>query len=171
MDSVIRRTANDKIDILVAGRSNFPLAVRRYNEPGQIHYGPGGDDLKRGKSARYLLLIYADEKLLEDLPEEEQGRMTAAHRRYAQDLVAAGKLGGGQALEPTSTATTVRVKEGDVALVADGPYAETKEQLGGFYIIDATDLDEAIDWAKKVPEPDGWIEIRPMVETPETPPS
>ena len=85
----------------------------------------------------------------------------AGHMQLAQDLVAAGIAFSGERLKPAATATTVKFDAGAVTL-HDGPFAETHEELGGFYIIDVASLDEAIDWAKRIPVPKGGIEVRPV---------
>jgi hypothetical protein len=85
----------------------------------------------------------------------------AGHMQLAQDLVAAGIPFSGERLKPAATATTVRFDAGAVSL-HDGPFAETHEELGGFYIIDVASLDEAINWAKRIPVPKGGIEVRPI---------
>jgi hypothetical protein len=85
----------------------------------------------------------------------------AGHMQLAQDLVAAGIAFSGERLKPAATATTVRFDAGAVTL-HDGPFAETHEELGGFYIIDVASLDEAIAWAKRIPVPKGAIEVRPV---------
>jgi hypothetical protein len=85
----------------------------------------------------------------------------AGHMQLAQDLVAAGIPFSGERLKPGATATTIRFDSG-AATVHDGPFAETHEELGGFYIIDVASLDEAIAWAKRIPVPKGGIEVRPI---------
>lgn len=85
----------------------------------------------------------------------------AGHMKLAEDLVAAGIPFSGERLKPASTATTVRSDNGVVTL-HDGPFAETHEELGGFYIIDVPSLDEALEWAKRIPVPKGGIEVRPV---------
>jgi hypothetical protein len=108
---------------------------------------------------RYLLLICGDEnKLNSDARHEAWGT-------YTQDLVAGNKLRGGERLRPSAAATTVRLNGGS-RLLSDGPYAETKEQLGGFYLIEAKDLDEAVELASKMPhlQDGGAVEIRPIWE-------
>jgi hypothetical protein len=85
----------------------------------------------------------------------------AVHMKLAEDLVAAGVPFSGERLKPAATATTVRFDSGAVSL-HDGPFAETHEELGGFYIIDVASLDEAIAWAKRIPVPKGGIEVRPI---------
>jgi hypothetical protein len=112
---------------------------------------------------RYLLTIYGDESGWNDVgPEESQAIMDAynAFGRAARD---AGVLLGGEGLQPTSTATTVRVR-GDETLTTDGPFAETREQLGGYYLLDSPDLDDAIAWAARIPgAQNGSVEVRPVM--------
>ena len=116
---------------------------------------------------KYLLLIAGRENNLTygDIPEAEASKRTQQWATFTNDLVAANKIRGGERLRPVATATTVRVKDGQ-RLISDGPFAETKEQLGGFYLIDARDLDEAVDWASKMPHlvDGGACEIRPIWE-------
>ena len=113
----------------------------------------------------YLLAIYGDEKAQEELmasPDQFQAVM-GAWFQYDEQLRKAVKVISGNALQPTSTATTVRGKSGQT-ITSDGPFAETKEQLGGYYLIDVKDLDEALEWAAKMPNvPDGGaVEVRPL---------
>lgn len=114
---------------------------------------------------QYALLIYEDERTYHD--EETYKAILEAHGKFSGELGAAGKIRGGAELKGTSTATTVRQRDGQRS-VHDGPWAETAEQLGGFYLIEADDLDEAIAWAKKLPmASNGAIEVRPLGEVPE----
>jgi hypothetical protein len=114
---------------------------------------------------RYLLLIYTPEGD-EQPPEDIANASHAAYAAFTADVHARGLLLAGEALMPTSTATTVRVVDGQ-PVATDGPFAETKEALGGFYLIEARDLDEAIDTAAKIPAAtSGAIEIRPIWELP-----
>jgi hypothetical protein len=111
---------------------------------------------------QYMILIYEDEKQFASLSEAEMNKVFADYMQYSKDLAAAGVLKGGAALQPVATATTVRVRGGKTA-TTDGPFAETKEQLGGYYIIDVPHLDDAIKWAAKCPgAPTGSIEVRPV---------
>ena len=113
---------------------------------------------------RYLCLIYADEEAQGKMTQEEMGAFFGAYEAYTEELQKAGKLLSGEALQPIETATTVQVRNGRT-LTTDGPFAETKEQLGGFYMIEAEDLDEAIAWAAKIPSSAiGSIEVRPIME-------
>ncbi|MBL8522539.1 MAG: YciI family protein [Betaproteobacteria bacterium] len=113
---------------------------------------------------QYMLLIYGDEKAWQNMTEAEIGKVMEAYNAYTNELAASGALRGGSELAPISTATTVRVRNGKT-LTTDGPFAETKEQLGGYYLIDVPNLDEAIKWAAKIPSAlNGSIEIRPQTE-------
>jgi hypothetical protein len=112
---------------------------------------------------RYLLTIYQDESGWATQSPEETGRIMAGYGAFGEELEAAGGHLGGEGLQPTSTATTIRVRDGE-RLVTDGPFAETKEQLGGFYLIECKDLDEAIEWAAKIPgAQQGSVEVRPVM--------
>ena len=113
---------------------------------------------------QYMILIYGDEKnfaMMADKP-EAQKQMYDAFSRYGGDMREAGVLRGGAELKPTHSATTVRVRNGKT-VTTDGPFAETKEQLGGYYLIDVADLDQAVHWAARCPAAvSGSIEVRPM---------
>lgn len=111
---------------------------------------------------RYLLMIHLDEKAMETARKEDAGRIMAAYGAYTAAMKAAGVWIGGERLHPSATATVVRVKD-DKPLVLNGPYAEIKEQLGGYYLIEARDLDDAIAWAARCPgAAAGAIEVRPI---------
>jgi hypothetical protein len=114
---------------------------------------------------RYLLLIYRQES--DDPPPDDVAAAShAAYAAFTADVRARGLFQAGEALAPTTTATTVRVLDGQI-VATDGPFAETKEALGGFYLIDARDLDEAIETAARIPAAsEGAIEIRPIWELP-----
>ncbi len=113
---------------------------------------------------RYICLIYHSEaEQASRTPEEMEANM-GAYWAYTNAITEAGVNLGGDALHPTATATSVRVRNGET-LTTDGPFAETKEQLGGFYMLDCKDLDEAIAWAAKIPDANGGtIEVRPIWE-------
>jgi hypothetical protein len=112
---------------------------------------------------QYLLLINDEEKIWESLPEDERNAMYAEYGRYTEELQTRGLLVGANQLQPSSTATTVSVRDGET-IVTDGPFAETKEVLGGYYLIDVETLDEALEWAAKIPSARyGHIEVRPIV--------
>ena len=112
---------------------------------------------------QYLLLIYDEEKKWGTMPPGERGELTAAYRDFTSSIKTSGHFKGGDALQPTTTATSVRVRDGKT-LTTDGPFAETREQLGGYYLVEAKDLDEAISIAARIPSARfGTIEIRPVV--------
>jgi hypothetical protein len=111
---------------------------------------------------QYMVLIYGDEKEWSGLSEAEMNAAFTAYMQYSKDLGAAGVMRGGASLQPVATATTVRIRGGKQT-TTDGPFAETKEQLGGYYLIEAANLDEAIKWAAKCPgAAHGCVEIRPL---------
>jgi len=112
---------------------------------------------------QYICLIYADEKNQQNMSDAERGAYFQAYGQYTQELKGADAMVAGDALHPVSMATTVRVRDGKT-LTTDGPFAETHEQLGGFYIVEAENLDEAIAWAAKIPtSAHGSIEVRPIM--------
>jgi hypothetical protein len=111
---------------------------------------------------KYLCLIYYDEKKLDTMPESERDVLYAEAYAYYDELVRSGHGIAGDPLESVKTATTVRVQQGK-ASITDGPYVETKEQLGGFILMDALDLDEALQLASKIPPARlGGVEVRPI---------
>jgi hypothetical protein len=113
---------------------------------------------------QYMLLIYEDEAAEEKLPEEERSQSIGGHIALARRLREEGRLVGGDPLQPSSTATCVRVEAGR-AMITDGPYAETKEQLAGFYIVEARDLDQALADAAAIPSAArGVVEVRPVLD-------
>jgi hypothetical protein len=113
---------------------------------------------------KYMLLIYHEERAWDGLSEQERQKIYAEYGQFSQEIVASGHYLGGSELHPCSTATSVRVRDGK-QLAVDGPFAETKEQLGGYYLIEASDLDEAIGIAARIPSARmGTIEVRPVSE-------
>jgi hypothetical protein len=113
---------------------------------------------------QYMLLIYDDEQAWAGLSEDERNGLYAEYGAFTNEVRERGVLVGADQLQPTSAATTVRVRKGD-QLVTDGPFAETKEQLGGYYLVDVESLDEALEWAAKLPSARyGSIEVRPVVQ-------
>jgi hypothetical protein len=107
---------------------------------------------------QYLIMLYEDEAGYASATPDENSEIMAAHGRFAEQAVALGaKILGGEALQPTSTATSIRRD-----VVTDGPFVETKEVLGGYYLIEAKDLDQALAVAKLVPTPYGGVEVRPI---------
>ena len=112
---------------------------------------------------QYLLLIYHDEKQWDELPEAEKQKVYGGFRELREDLEPKGKFKGGNPLQATSTAATVRLRNGQKS-VTDGPFAETKEQLAGYILVDANDQDEALAIAARIPiARTGSIEVRPVM--------
>jgi hypothetical protein len=110
----------------------------------------------------YLLLIYSNEKEFAAMSPSVLGSMTAEYTEFTKGIIQAGQFKAGDRLKPTSAATTVRVRNGQV-VTTDGPFAETREQLGGYYLVDAKNLDEAIAIAARIPGARvGSIEVRPI---------
>lgn len=115
---------------------------------------------------KYILLIYSAEADQANVPEKEQQAYMQRYFEFTESLVKTGKMVAGDPLQGVATATSVRVRDGKT-MTTDGPFAETKEQLGGFYIMDADDLDDAIAWAAKLPTAEhGTIEVRPLMDIP-----
>ena len=113
---------------------------------------------------KYLLSIYADEKGLASATSEQIQQTIDAYNSFTQEVKDKGIFLSGEGLEPTSSATTVRVRNGET-LTTDGPFAETKEQMNGFYLLECNDLDEAIEWAGKIPgAARGSVEVRPVLD-------
>ncbi|HEY2073773.1 MAG TPA: YciI family protein [Gaiellaceae bacterium] len=112
---------------------------------------------------QYLLLIYDDEAKWAEMTESERNGVFAEYGAFTTALQQSGALVGANQLQPTDAATSVRVRNGE-QLVTDGPFAETKEALGGYYLIDVDTIDEALEWAGKIPSSRyGTIEVRPIV--------
>ena len=112
---------------------------------------------------QYLLLIHDDEAHWGDMPEDERNAIYGEYTKFTEDVQNAGVLVGANQLQPSGTATVVHVEDGKT-LTTDGPFAETKEVLGGYYLIDVGTLDEALEWAAKIPSARyGHIEVRPIV--------
>ena len=113
---------------------------------------------------KFLALIYNDETMYEDATPADIAAIFEAHGKFGQEATAAGVFAGGEGLQPTATATTVRVRD-DERMLTDGPFAETKEQLGGYYLLECKDLDDALNWAARIPEAKtGAIEVRPVMD-------
>jgi hypothetical protein len=120
---------------------------------------------------QYMLLIYSEESRWETVSEQELETTMKRYGDFTAELRAAGAMLAGDRLQPTANATTVRVRDGE-QLVTDGPFAETKEQLGGYYLIEADSLDDAIKWAAKLPgSHHGSVEVRPVAQVPAEVPS
>jgi hypothetical protein len=119
-----------------------------------------------GDRMQYLLLLYSDEQWRDKLPDRERVALTREYYALTADLRGQGAYVTGAPLRPTTTATTVRVRA-DELVVTDGPFAETKEQLGGFFLIEADSIAEARAWAAKVPAARfGSVEVRPVIAVP-----
>jgi hypothetical protein len=113
---------------------------------------------------KYLLALYGDESRFGDVTPEQRAEGMKAWDAYTRAAVDAGAHVAGEGLQPSSTATTVAIQEAGDPIVSDGPFAETKEQLGGFYLLDCKDLDDVLAWAKRIPMPGGTVEVRPVMD-------
>jgi hypothetical protein len=117
---------------------------------------------KEARGMKYILLIYGDEREWTSMSQEELAKVYEQHGAYGEAMVKAGVMRGGYELQPVATATSLRFTNGKPK-TSDGPFAETKEQLGGYYIIEVDTLDQAIEWAEKMPAmSSGTVEIRPL---------
>jgi hypothetical protein len=135
--------------------SNRRRAVRRHLEATE------------GGGVQFITLIHTDEEPWEAFSDEERESLYERYRALARDAEAAGVLAGGHELTSTRDATTVRIRNDDM-LVTDGPYAEVKEALGGFFVFECDSMDEAVDWAARIPAAEhGAIEVRPVYVDPE----
>jgi hypothetical protein len=115
---------------------------------------------------QYLLMIYDEEKIWAKLSDTERGKLFADYGTFTKQIEKSGHFKGGNALQPTASATTVRVREGKT-VTTHGPFAETREQLGGYYLVEAKDLDEATAIAARIPSAKlGSIEVRPVLPSP-----
>ena len=115
---------------------------------------------------QYLLLIYGNEKSYNAMSEADHAKIMGEFMSFSQDIVRSGHYRAGNELNRTSTATTIRVRDQKRSVI-DGPFAETKEQLGGYYLVEAKDLDEAVDIAARIPSARwGAIEVRPIIPHP-----
>ncbi|WP_342115104.1 YciI family protein [Pseudoduganella sp. OTU4001] len=115
---------------------------------------------------QFLILIYAEEKVYDDMPADQLAEVMAAYRQLEDDMQQAGVLLSGAELAPVRTARTVRIRRNQPHFT-DGPFAETKEALGGYFLIDCASMDEALKWAARCPSAhDGSIEVRPLMAPP-----
>jgi len=113
---------------------------------------------------RYVLMIYVSEETTNNLSPDDRKEWIEGYTEFHKDVNMKGKWDGGAPLQPIATATTVQVRDGET-LITDGPFAETKEQLAGIYILDCENLDEALDWAKRLPDAKyGTVEVRPAMD-------
>ena len=113
---------------------------------------------------QYLLLIYRSDAEYGRMTADDRKKLTGEYGAFTQSIIQSGHFKAGDGLQSTTTATTVRVRDGKI-LTTDGPFAETREQLAGFYLLECKDLDEAIEWAAKIPgAQSGTIEVRPVID-------
>jgi hypothetical protein len=114
---------------------------------------------------KYLFALFGDEARYADATPEQQAEGMKAWDAFTQEVTKAGAFLGGEGLQLSASATSVAIPEGGGdPVVTDGPFAETKEQLGGYYLLDCKNLDEALGWAKKIPLPGGTVEVRPVMD-------
>jgi hypothetical protein len=117
---------------------------------------------------QYMLIITLDESVAPPMPGEPGfDENVQVWGDFTREIMQSGALVSGASLQPTTTATTVKHKEGGGTTIVDGPFAETKEAFAGYYLVDVPDLDAALDWAKKVPVGDGSVEVRPVSQMPD----
>jgi hypothetical protein len=126
--------------------------------------GKGVND-NPGGAMKYLCLIYSQESTWKNMPKAEADEMVAEYAAFSESIMNSGHFAGGNRLQPIETATTVRIRNGKLS-ATDGPFAETKEQLGGYYLVEARDLNEAIQLASRIPAARmGCVEVRPIAES------
>jgi hypothetical protein len=113
---------------------------------------------------KFMFTLISTEGAMEDASPEEMKAALARWSKFGAEAVERGAFLAGEGLQESSTATTIEITDEGERLVTDGPYAESKEQLGGFYLLECKDLDEALEWAKKIPLPSGHIEVRPVMD-------
>ena len=113
---------------------------------------------------RYMFSLFGEEGGWEDTSPEDMKAEMDRWEAFGREAVEAGVMVAGDALQESDTATTLRIQQQAEPLVSDGPFAETKEQLGGYYVLDCKDLDEALAWARKIPLSSGAIEVRPVMD-------
>ena len=113
---------------------------------------------------QYMLLIHSDESVYPKMSKADLKKLMDEYGKFTQELQMSGAMVSTHRLGPTQTATTVRIRKGET-MITDGPFAETKEQLGGYYLVEAKDLDEALKWAAKIPAAKyGCVEVRPILD-------
>lgn len=147
-----------------AARTSIGLSIRAdsFDQTRNTETAPRRPDQET--TMQYLLLIYDEEKTWDAMSEADRKAIAAEYDAFTDDIRKSGHFRNGEALQPTTTATTVRVKNGKT-MTTDGPFAETREQLGGMYLIEAANLDDAIEVAARIPSTrvGGSIEIRPVM--------
>jgi hypothetical protein len=146
------------VRFLRGGVSIWALAVRRQGEAANRRRA------KEEEAMKYMLALISEEGGLEDASPEEMKAVMDRWDEYTKRTVRNGAFIAGEALQPSPTASTVTITEGEEPVVSDGPFAESKEQLGGFYLLECEDLDEALDYAKRIPFRDGTVEVRPVMD-------
>lgn len=141
------------------------MAVDFGASPFDLGMEEGIPALRKGAPMRYVLMIYENEQAWAALSEAETQRIMGEYTAFTESIQQTRKMIAGEALHPTSTATTVRIKDGK-RLTTDGPFAETREQLGGFYLVDVANIDEAIAIASRIPaaRTGGCVEVRPCID-------
>jgi hypothetical protein len=136
------------------------------DRPVRLDVGKSADHVSRSKGVnamQYLLMIYRNEAELGGMTAADRKKLTAEYGVFTQSIIQSGHFKAGDGVQPTSTATTVRVRDGKT-LTTDGPFAETREQLGGYYLVEAKDLNAALDIAARIPgAKTGSIEVRPVM--------
>jgi hypothetical protein len=139
-----------------------PVSIQRFPERLSVEAQLSFNQNSAEDAMKYLCLIYDEETRRGTMPKEQMDAMMGEYGAFTEGIRKSGKYVAGEALQPTQTATTVRVRQGKIS-TSDGPFAETKEQLGGFYLINATDLNEAIQLASRIPSArTGSVEVRPV---------
>jgi len=129
-------------------------------------YGPAATGVAADAAPQYTLLFYYDEQVAANRSEDERKAVVGAYQALGEELRGRGEYVAGAPLKPVATATTVRVRDGE-QVVTDGPFAETKEQLGGFFLVEAPSFEQACEWAAKVPAAEyGSVEVRPVMPVP-----
>jgi hypothetical protein len=113
---------------------------------------------------KYVLALISEEGGMEDASPEEMKAVMDRWDAYSKEAVDNGAFLAGEGLQPSATASTVKIEDGKEPTVTDGPFAESKEQLGGFYLLECKDLDEALEYAKKIPFQNGSVEVRPVMD-------
>jgi hypothetical protein len=113
---------------------------------------------------KYLLALIGDESRFAEMTPDQQAEGMKAWDAFTKAAIDAGVHLGGEGLQPSSTATTVQIQASGDPIVSDGPFAETKEQLAGYYLLDCKDLDDALAWARRIPMPGGTVEVRPVMD-------
>jgi hypothetical protein len=132
------------------------------SRPPSVRLDVGNPADQEERDMQYLLMIYSNEAEYAKIGEAERQKMTAEYEDFTKSIIQSGNFKAGDRLRPVSTATTVRIRDGKV-MNTDGPFAETREQLGGYYLIDAKDLDTALGIAARIPSARvGSIEVRPI---------